>query len=148
MRAALAFTLLLLAAVASPALAEIRATQAEIVIEDARDTGQASLDLDLVDGQRIAFHLACRGDGRTLLCRLTRRDEVVASVSLAPDRVLTGASRQTFCQAAGVRLTLAVSDLIQTQPAPVADSYHFRVTAEPLRDKTTTTCPRTIPIRL
>lgn len=144
MRAALALPVILLVLVSARAQAAIRTTQGEIEVEDARESDQVSLDLDLMDGRRIVFHLACRGNGRTVLCRLSRKDQVVGTAQLDPNAALTDGSRLTACQAAGVRLTLSVSDLIQTLPDPIADSYRFRVTAEPIRDQTTVACPRAL----
>lgn len=128
MRAALVLALLLIPV--APARAAIRPAQAEIVVEDARDPGQASLDLELMDGGRIAFHLACRGDGRVLECTLSRRGKPVGSLKFDPNRALTaGGARQATCRGEGVLLTLSVSDLVQTLPAPIADSYRYRVSA-------------------
>ena len=113
------------------AQAAIRPTQAEIVVEDARDPAQASLDLDLMDGRRIAFHVACRNDGKALRCALSRKGKPVGVLRFDPNQPLVaGGASQTVCEAAGVRLTLSVSDLIQTLPAPIADSYRYRVSAE------------------
>ncbi|MDQ0465717.1 hypothetical protein QO010_003509 [Caulobacter ginsengisoli] len=128
MRAALALAFLLLPAAAQAAA---RPAQAEIVVQDAREPDQANLDLDVMDGRRIAFHLSCRGDGRTVRCVLVRRGAPVAGIGLDPDAVLAGGARQTACRAEGVQLTLSVSDLIQTLPAPVADGYHLRVAVAP-----------------
>ncbi len=139
MRFTLALALLILPATAQAA---IRPTQAEIVVEDARDPGQATLDLDLMDGRRIAFHLACRGDGRTVGCTLTRKGKTVATTRLDPNAALSPAgSRQIVCQTTGVLLTLSASDLIQTLPAPIADSYHFRASATPASGGKAPACP-------
>lgn len=128
MRAVLVLAFLLLP---FSAQAAIRSAQAEIVVEDARDPAQASLDLDLMDGRRVAFHLACRSDGKALRCELSRKGKPVGVLRFDPNQPLVaGGASQTVCQAAGVRLALSVSDLIQTLPAPIADSYRYRVSAE------------------
>lgn len=126
MRAVPVLALLCLPATAQAA---IRPAQAEIVVADRQAPDNAKVDLDLKDGRRVAFHLACRGDGAALRCMLSRKGKVLASASLNPDAVLTGGPRETTCKAGGVSLTLSVSDLIQTRPDPIADSYHFRVAA-------------------
>lgn len=124
------------------AQAAIQPTRAEIVITDVNDPSQTSLDLDILNGRQIAFHLKCRGDGQVVTCDLAQKGRSVGMIGLRPSRALTtslpivGAS----CETHGLRLNLAVSDLIQTRPEPVVDSYRFRVEVEPTRSRANT-CP-------